>query len=437
MIILMVVSIATTRDFGPMLVAERKTEIYKRKDGGDGKGKGDSAEGGHANKPEDDTPLKAWNMIFPVLLLVFFIFYLLVKTGESGEAGQSLMDKIEASDSYQALLWGTMAAVICTMLMYFLQIVKDGEVLSPLEWPTAIPAMFSSTVDGESKPRFLMSLSENFESFLFGCGRIFPAIIVLVLAWSVGHVMTVVGADRLFARWILGGISAEALPTLSFIIAFFMALATGTSWGTMSILFPMVLLPTYNASNGDPTIFYATTAGILSGSVAGDHVSPISDTTVLSSLACDCNLLAHVSTQMGYAIIVSLISVLLGTIPIGYDAWPNIIGILTGAGLVVVFVMFYCQPVVSASGRYDPVTELILMIKARGSGDGGNSVELLKLKEDVVKTYNGEEVVAEGKPLEQSDDSDADKEHLMSKSDEEAGKSPDAEVSSGVAEAEA
>jgi Na+/H+ antiporter NhaC len=128
--------------------------------------------------------------------------------------------------------------------------------------------VFMPAAEGEDKPKLLMNMSENMESFLYGMGRIFPAVIVLNLAWAVGDVMTVVGADRLFARWISGGIDPETLPTLSFLISFFMALATGTSWGTMTILFPMVLVPTFNASGGDATIFYATTAGILSGSIA-------------------------------------------------------------------------------------------------------------------------------------------------------------------------
>ena len=60
--------------------------------------------------------------------------------------------------------------------------------------------------------------------------------------------MKTVGSDRLFSRWIVGGIEPESLPTLSFVISFFMALATGTSWGTMSILFPLILVPTYQSS---------------------------------------------------------------------------------------------------------------------------------------------------------------------------------------------
>ena len=293
-----------------MLIAERKTQVYQRTDGGDGSGTGnsygigpeDQEEQVGENKPRPDTPTKAWNMLIPILLLVFFIFYLLVKTGDDGSGDQSFMDKIEESNSYASLLWGTMAAANISTLLYMFQIVQDSEFVLPT-WPV-IKGLFSrntgeaatdspsaeetgnaeetsKTVNAEeeavsSGPRPLLSLFECSEAFLYGMGRIFPALIVLTLAWASGSIMTAVGADRLFSRWIVGGVSAEALPTLAFIISAFMALATGTSWGTMTILFPLICLPTYEVSNGDPTIFYATVAGILSGSVAGDHVSQIS-----------------------------------------------------------------------------------------------------------------------------------------------------------------
>jgi hypothetical protein len=216
-------------------------------------------------------------------------------------------------------------------------------------------------------------------------GRIFPALIVLTLAWASGAIMRSVGADRLFSRWIVDDIEPETLPTLSFIISFFMALATGTSWGTMSILFPLILVPTYQATNGDELIFYAVTAGVLSGSVAGDHVSPISDTTVLSALASDCSLLAHVVTQAPYVIVIVIISILFGTVPIGRDAWPNIVGILLGAAAVICFVYFLCVPVLSPTGRYDIFTELYLKVQAYRKKDSN----LIDLRVDTIKFVNG------------------------------------------------
>jgi Na+/H+ antiporter family len=320
----------------------------------------------------------------------------LVKTGEVPGTEQSILDKIESGNSFTSLLWGTMGAAVITVLMYLVQWFKpDGTIAFPhyksfCKYFCRKEDAHGHVVEDEDEQdtnddaRPLLSLPIAIDSFLHGMGRIFPALIVLNLAWAVGSIMVDVGADRLFSRWIVGGVSPESLPTLSFLISFLMALATGTSWGTMTILFPLLLVPTYIASNGDEIIFYATTAGVLSGSVAGDHVSPISDTTVLSALACDCQLLRHVTTQTPYVVVVVIFSTLVGTIPIGYDAWPNIVGILFGFALLALFSYFICVPVESNIGRYDIVTEIMLKFK--------KDPELLALREDTKKFYAGEVV---------------------------------------------
>jgi len=408
MLILMPLLIVTQRDFGPMLVAERKTQVYERTDGGDSAGR-ESAESESmgSNSPRKDTPTMAYNMLVPILLLVFFIFFLLVRSGDDGSGEQSFMDKIEGSDSYVALLWGTMAAANITTLLYMVQVVYRGELVIPtlpiikscfvpVEEPAApvptkeAPAGDAEEIKGAEEPetesnsaRSLMSLFECVEAFLYGMGRIFPALIVLTLAWASGSIMTAVGADRLFSSWITEGVPADMLPTLSFIISLFMALATGTSWGTMTILFPLICLPAYTVSEGDETIFYSTVAGILSGSVAGDHMSPISDTTVLSALATDCTLLAHVTTQAPYAIAMSILAILFGTLPIGRDAWPNIIGILLGAATIGLMVFGLAAPIISPTGRFDVFTMLYMMTK-------GEDHELHQLKQDTIKKAQGE-----------------------------------------------
>ena len=317
---------------------------------------------------------------------------------------------IQGSDSYSSLLWGTMASILVSMIFYLLQPVKNGKLVFP-DLSVLTELIFrrkSKSEDAAPPARFLLTVHESVESVLYGMARIFPALIILTLAWASGTIMTAVGTDRLFSSWIVGGINPEALPTLSFLISLFMALATGTSWGTMSILFPLILVPTYYASNGNQQTFYATVAGVLSGSVAGDHASPISDTTVLSALACDCKLLAHVSTQAPYAVVTILISILVGTVPIGYDAWPNIIGILIGACVTLAFIYLVCAPVISPSGKYDLVTELLLRFK--------DDSYLHQLKEDTVKAYNGTLFLEENdnmpegnaKKLESSSDQDED-----------------------------
>jgi hypothetical protein len=202
--------------------------------------------------------------------------------------------------------------------------------------------------------------------------------------------MTSIGTDRLFSSWITGGaIPYQLLPMLTFLIALLIALSTGTSWGTMAILFPLMLVPTYEASNGDPQIFYATTSAVLGGAVAGDHMSPISDTTVLTSLACDVQLMGHVNTQAPYVFWVVLFSVLLGYIPAGYGAYPNIVGILLGWVACALFVYFICVPVMSPTGAWDIFTRLCC----------AKSKEIEELSTDLVKKSNGESLDSDDKEV--------------------------------------
>jgi hypothetical protein len=109
MIVYIVMAITIGRDGGPMLIAERKARVYEITDGGDGKGR--ESEGKDSNKPENDTPCLAYNMIVPVLLLIFLIFWLVVQTGTIPGEEQTLLDKIENSNTYDSLLWGTMAVL--------------------------------------------------------------------------------------------------------------------------------------------------------------------------------------------------------------------------------------------------------------------------------------------------------------------------------------
>jgi len=115
-----------------MLLAERRVRTQKRTDGGDGKVVGAQKTQVlfvDRNDPLEDTPCRWWNMAVPVLALVGYIFALLVKSGDDGSGTQTFVDKIENSDSYVALLWGTMAAALTAFAFYVLQDKKDGHIL--------------------------------------------------------------------------------------------------------------------------------------------------------------------------------------------------------------------------------------------------------------------------------------------------------------------
>jgi len=139
-------------------------------------------------------------------------------------------------------------------------------------------------------------------------------------------------------------------------------------------------VPSYNASNGDPVIFYGVTAGILAGAVAGDHSSPISDTTILSSMASECQILEHVNTQAPYAVMVAVWSILVGTIPSGRKAFGNWLSILLGFFAMLFHVVLTSEFPINKTGRYDIFTELYIRCIR-------DKEFYMKLKEDTVKAF--------------------------------------------------
>jgi Na+/H+ antiporter NhaC len=128
------------------------------------------------------------------------------------------------------------------------------------------------------------------------------------------------------------------IPASVFVLAALVSFATGTSWGTMAILFPLVVPLAHRVAPGQETILLGTVSSILAGSVWGDHCSPISDTTVLSSMATSCDHMDHVRTQLPYALLVGAVSIVAAELPVAagwYGPWAGLgIG---AASLVAVF----------------------------------------------------------------------------------------------------
>jgi hypothetical protein len=295
-----------------------------------------------------------------------------------------------------------MAAALTGLAFYFVQDHKDGRIIffNVKGYYNKMRRFFDRlrgkcrrddvALEGEDEEeehaKVLMRYDEAMSSFLIGMEKIFGALVVLILAWATGAIMQAVGLDRLFGEIITNeGLDYRILPTLSFVIAILIAFSTGSSWGTMTIMFPLVLVPSYNASGGDPVIFYGVTAGILAGAVAGDHASPISDTTILSSMACECQILQHVRTQAPYAIMVATWSVVVGTIPSGWGV-ANWVSMLLGFIMMLFHVVFTSEFTINKTGRYDIFTELYLRCTK-------DKEFLLKLKEDTVIAFETSEPV--------------------------------------------
>ncbi|MFW5955373.1 MAG: Na+/H+ antiporter NhaC family protein, partial [Rhodothermales bacterium] len=171
----------------------------------------------------------------------------------------------------------------------------------------------------------ILNIDETVEAWYSGLKSMLFAMIILVLAWSLSSITEVLNtADFLMS--VLGeALPVGVVPALIFVLSAATAFATGSSWGTMGILMPLVVPLAWAVlmANGmaDPAhhhIIYSSVACVLAGSVWGDHCSPISDTTILSSMASGCDHIDHVNTQLPYAVIVGVVAVVLGTLPTGF-----------------------------------------------------------------------------------------------------------------------
>ena len=299
-ILLVVLVITTGREFGPMLAAEQRARAtgetappVKSKVGQD-----DEA----ALAMKEGVPPRAVNALLPVIVMVVGILVGLYITGE----GDTISETIGSANSYRALMWASLGGALTAILM--------------------------------TAAQRLLSLDEIVDAWVSGARFTFIAMIILVLAWSMSEISRELHtADFLIAS--LGdSLPAAALPAVIFVLAAFTAFSTGSSWGAMGILLPLVL-PLCWAIMGlegllaseDYVILYASVSGVLTGAVWGDHCSPISDTTVMSSLSAGCDHIEHVRTQLPYALLAGAAALGFGTLPISFGLpwWVGMLGAAT------------------------------------------------------------------------------------------------------------
>ncbi|MBK8165615.1 MAG: hypothetical protein IPK64_06535 [bacterium] len=171
-------------------------------------------------------------------------------------------------------------------------------------------------------------------AFLGGCRSMVGAIWILLAAWMLGSVIEALGTARLLTVLLSAGGALALVPLLTFITGAAVSFATGTSWGTMGILFPLAVPAAAAAGAGDP-LLHATVAAVFSGAVFGDHCSPFSDTTVVTAVSCGVETHDHVVTQLPYAVIAAAVACLAGFLPagLGFPAWASL---ALGAGFLAV-----------------------------------------------------------------------------------------------------
>jgi Na+/H+ antiporter NhaC len=277
----------TGRDFGPMVEAEARA-TQPPKDG--------------EAQEELETPT-VWEVLLgvvPVVTLVAVTFAVLWIEGSRGmPAGARVFEILGNADGYDAMVKASMASVVLAI---------------------ALAAAANK-----------LTVKQGVDAAVQGMTGLFHAIVILVLAWSLGSVMGELDAANYLVEHLGDTLAPWTLPTLVFLIAAGASFATGTSFGTMAILVPIALPLAYAIAPDDPVIHLAASSAVLTGSCWGDHCSPISDTTVLSAAGSGCDLVAHVRTQLPYAVACGLISIVFGTLPAGFgiSLWITIpLGVL-------------------------------------------------------------------------------------------------------------
>ena len=196
--------------------------------------------------------------------------------------------------------------------------------------------------------RGTLTFGKIMDEMVDGFKVMFNAVLILTMAWSIAlvtkHMHT---AEFVSAILLKLSLSPYIIPALTFLLAALIGFSTGTSWGTMAILYPLILPASWmlcqNQGLGvDATmpLFYSVVASVMAGSVMGDHCSPISDTTIMSSMASGCNHLQHVKTQMPYALTVGAVALFIGVLPtsLGLPSWLAFLMALAILGIIVKFV---------------------------------------------------------------------------------------------------
>ncbi|MFO7447397.1 MAG: Na+/H+ antiporter NhaC family protein [Ignavibacteriaceae bacterium] len=305
------------RDFGPMLKAEKRAAEENKVFRDGAKISLEKNEGSEMFGNDDKA--KWYNGIIPIVYFIIAAIAGLVFTGisslnEQGIMSYSVREVVGNSNSYLALMWASFTTCILAGIMILSQ--------------------------------KIMTLSETIDAWFMGIRSMLFALIILVLAWSIGAITEELKTADYIATIISGSVKPEYLPVLVFIACALTSFSTGTSWGTMAIMMPIVIplsdsvSSLNNLSLIDSTlILHGVISSVLTGAVFGDHCSPISDTTILSSLASQCDHIDHVKTQLPYAILTAGVCMLIGDIPTAFGFSPYLsILIISGILGVILFV---------------------------------------------------------------------------------------------------
>ena len=248
---------------------------------------------------------KVYDLILPVLVLIVSAIGAMVYTGFLGGA-TDVVSAFSGCDAETSLIFATMLTIFFMLVLYL--------------------------------PRKVVTFKGFMDSFVEGFRLMIPAVAILIFAWTLKGVSDTLGLAE-FVGGVVGSHTSAGviIPAVMFMVGVFLAFSTGTSWGTFAILVPIVVAMFPDAKQLEMMII--SVSAVLAGAVCGDHVSPISDTTVMSSAGAQSNHINHVSTQMQYAAVVAVVCVI-GYVIAGFvKIWWITLGVSAAMLLMVLTFM--------------------------------------------------------------------------------------------------
>ena len=328
---------ATKKDFGPMRVAEAEFQD----------------EGAKQDIPPKDSALEAMATVglsdreAADTLPPFNMETVVAERDELDEAAQTAVEEFKGiAISEKGRVFDLIVPIVVLIIFSILGMLYAGGFFKGVDFATAVGenpvfglciGVCVSLVVAAIMflPRKLMTLSGYMEGISEGVRSMVGAIMILVLAWSLGGTCRYLLGTGEFVSGFLNsiGVGLALLPAVIFVVAAFIGFAMGTSWGTIALILPIVI----GVFPADNPLFLVAIGATLGGAVYGDHVSPISDTTILSSAGAQCNHLRHVATQLPYASVVAVIC-LVGYLIAGFSGNPWI-SLVVGAVLMVAAVL--------------------------------------------------------------------------------------------------
>ncbi len=310
------------RDWGPMWQAEQRARRTGQvlREGAQPLARYEAAD----LLPTDGQKRNGWLALTSLLITLAATLVGLWVTGitaadldPNGSGWANLQKVLAAADSYRSLLWS--AALGCLVA----------------------GALCVATRS--------LSLADTLEAWMGGMRTMFLVVVILGLAWSLGKVCADLQTAQFLVQFLGPYLQPQWIPALTTLVAALISFATGSSWATMSVLFPIVVPLVVARTAGLPTeeqqfFLVATVSSVLGGAIFGDHCSPISDTTVLSSAFSGADHLDHVRTQLPYAVISFLVAWLIGDWATAYGL-PVSVALLLGAAVLGLLVWQFGKPV--------------------------------------------------------------------------------------------